>query len=118
MEEFIFWATVGFLAALLARRVMPGENPAGRLGDLIAGVSGALLTGCLFKALSGLGINGWIISSCVAFLGATVLLFVIRAIGEQRAHRRRKRPRQISNDGETGSCHAIDVTCDRHHQGA
>lgn len=85
MEHLIFWIIVGIVAGLLAKMVVPGEGPAGILGDLVLGVVGAFLGGWLFTNFLGHSYKGWIGSTGVAFVGAVILLVVVRALGGRRS---------------------------------
>ena len=79
------WIIVGIIAGFLAKAVVPGEGPGGILGDLIIGVVGALLGGWIFNAFGSAGATGlnlW--SILVAFVGAVVLLLIIRAFTGRR----------------------------------
>jgi uncharacterized membrane protein YeaQ/YmgE (transglycosylase-associated protein family) len=80
MPYWLFWIIVGIIAGALAKAVVPGEGPAGVLGDLIVGIVGAFLGGWLFQALLGHSYGGWIGSTLVAFVGAVVLLAILRAL--------------------------------------
>ena len=63
---------------------MPGEGPGGVLGDLIVGIVGAFLGGWIFEAVAGHSYGGWVGSTVVAFVGAVVLLFILRALTTRR----------------------------------
>lgn len=85
--NIIAWLVVGLIAGWLAGQVMKGSG-FGLVGDIIVGVIGALLGGFLAGVLFGgdylSGIN--IPTIIVAFIGAMVLLFVLRALpGGKRA---------------------------------
>jgi uncharacterized membrane protein YeaQ/YmgE (transglycosylase-associated protein family) len=74
------WIVVGAIAGWLSGLVMKGGG-FGLLGDIVVGVIGGLiggyLAGLLFKipnAMNGITVQ----SIVVAFLGAVVLLFVVR----------------------------------------
>ena len=70
---------VGIVAGWLARMVMPGEGPAGFLGDLAIGVVGAFVGGWIFNAFGHPGATGLNIGSIiVAFVGAVVVLWLMR----------------------------------------
>jgi len=84
MDHLIFWIIVGIVAGLLAKMVVPGEGPGGILGDLILGVVGAFLGGWLFNTFLGHSYSGWIGSTVVAFVGAVLLLLVVRAVSRKR----------------------------------
>lgn len=88
MDHIVFWIIVGIVAGLLAKMVVPGEGPGGLLGDLVVGVIGAFAGGWLFKTFLGHSYSGWIGSTGVAFVGAVVLLFILRMVsGGRTAHR-------------------------------
>ena len=79
LEALLIWIVVGLVAGFLASLVVGGGY--GLIGDIIIGIIGAFVGGWLFRALgttspfSGLG--GVIF---VAFIGAVVLLFILRLI--------------------------------------
>ena len=84
MEHLIFWIIVGIVAGLLAKMVVPGEGPGGILGDLVLGVVGAFLGGWLFTTFLGHSYQGWIGSTLVAFVGAVIVLGLVRALTGRR----------------------------------
>jgi len=55
------------------------------LGDLVAGVIGAFLGGWLFAAAFGVVGGGFLGSLLTAFVGAVMLLWVIRLVAPGRA---------------------------------
>jgi len=77
--DFITWLIVGLVAGVLASFVMGGGY--GLIGDIVIGIVGAFIGGWIFRQLgvaspiSGLG--GTIF---IAFIGAVVLLFILRLI--------------------------------------
>jgi len=84
--SILAWIVVGIVAGFLAKAVVPGEGPGGIVGDLIVGVVGAIIGGWImhsFGDAGATGLNLWTIF--VAFLGAVVLLFVLRALTGRRA---------------------------------
>ena len=84
MQHLIFWIVVGIDAGLLAKAVVPGAGPGGILGDLIVGVVGAFGGGWLFTTFLGHSYSGWVGSTFVAFVGAVVLLIILRAVSGRR----------------------------------
>jgi uncharacterized membrane protein YeaQ/YmgE (transglycosylase-associated protein family) len=77
------WIIVGLVAGYLARLVLPGiePGPRGVVGDLVAGIIGALLGGWIFRTLGYAGVTGINIGSIViAFIGAVIFLLIWRAI--------------------------------------
>ena len=78
----IAWIVVGLIAGWLAGVVMRGGG-FGVVGDIIVGILGALIGGFLASAVFGVpdavnGIN--VMSIVVAFLGAVVLVAILRAL--------------------------------------
>jgi uncharacterized membrane protein YeaQ/YmgE (transglycosylase-associated protein family) len=76
--NFIWFILIGLVAGWLAGQVMKGGGY-GVIGDIIVGVLGALLGGWLFGML-GIGGGGLIGSLIVAFIGACILIFLVRLI--------------------------------------
>jgi uncharacterized membrane protein YeaQ/YmgE (transglycosylase-associated protein family) len=78
--DLLTWLIVGLVAGLLATWALGGVG-FGILGDIVVGIIGAVIGGWLFGRLSipvpfG-GLAGVIF---VAFVGAVVLLLIIRAV--------------------------------------
>ena len=79
----IAWIILGLLAGIVAKMLLPGDDPGGIIITTIVGVIGALLGGFLAKAL-GFGdpideffdISTWI----AAILGSMILLLVYRVV--------------------------------------
>jgi uncharacterized membrane protein YeaQ/YmgE (transglycosylase-associated protein family) len=78
--DILTWLIVGLVAGVLASLVMGGTGY-GIIGDIIIGIVGAFVGGWLFSQLGVStpfgGLPGTIF---VAFIGAVVLLFVLRLI--------------------------------------
>ena len=74
------WIIVGLIAGVLASLVMGGSGY-GLIGDIVIGIIGAFVGGWLFNALGASspfgGLAGIIF---VAFIGAVVLLFLLRLL--------------------------------------
>ena len=80
------WLVIGLIAGWLAGNVMGGGGY-GVVGDIIVGIIGAVVGGYLAANLLNMpdavnGIN--VISIIVAFVGALVLLFVLRLFSGNR----------------------------------
>jgi len=77
-ESLLVWLLVGLAAGWLASAVVGGGF--GILGDMVVGIVGAFLGGWIFRTLdigSPGGLGGSIL---VAFVGATALLLILRAV--------------------------------------
>jgi len=77
---FLTWIIVGLVAGVLASLVMGGTGY-GLIGDIIVGIVGAFVGGWIFASLGVSspwgGLPGTIF---IAFIGAVVLLFLLRLI--------------------------------------
>jgi uncharacterized membrane protein YeaQ/YmgE (transglycosylase-associated protein family) len=79
----IGWIILGLLAGIIAKAILPGDDPGGFIITAIIGIVGALLGGLVARAL-GLGdpideffdISTWL----AAIIGAIVLLVIYRAV--------------------------------------
>ncbi len=77
---------VGLIAGLLAKLILPGDDPGGLIVTTLIGIAGAFLGGFVVGLLGGAGVTGiniW--SILVATLGAVVLLAVYRLFAGRRA---------------------------------
>ncbi|HEY5940118.1 MAG TPA: GlsB/YeaQ/YmgE family stress response membrane protein [Gemmatimonadales bacterium] len=78
--DVLTWIIVGLVAGLLASMVMGGIGY-GIVGDIIVGILGALLGGWLFGQMGwGTPFPGIAGAIFVAFIGAVVLLLIIRLL--------------------------------------
>ena len=83
----IGWILLGLLAGIIAKAILPGDDPGGFIVTTIIGVVGALLGGLIARALD-LGdpideffdISTWI----AAIIGALIILFISNAIRGRR----------------------------------
>ncbi len=85
--SILTWIIVGLVAGVLASMVMGGTGY-GIIGDIIIGIVGAFVGGWLFSQMGIAtpfgGLPGTIF---VAFIGAVVLLFILRLINGGRSRR-------------------------------
>ena len=82
--EILTWLIVGLVAGLLASLVVGGIG-AGILGDIVVGIVGAFLGGWIFSKLGiGVPIGGLPGTILVAFVGAVVLLVILRLVRSSR----------------------------------
>ncbi len=78
LGSIIAWIIVGAIGGWLASLVVRGTG-LGLLGDIIVGIIGGIIGGIIVSALGGSGVSGiniW--SIIVAFIGAVVLLLIVR----------------------------------------
>jgi uncharacterized membrane protein YeaQ/YmgE (transglycosylase-associated protein family) len=77
--EFLWFILIGVTAGWMAGQYMRGGG-FGVVGDIVMGVSGAMVGGFLFHQL-GLSAGGGLIGALImATIGAGVLLFLVRVI--------------------------------------
>lgn len=78
------WIAVGLIAGGLARRVTHSPRR-GCLGTMVIGILGALIGGAIVNLATGDRITHFgLYSIVVAFLGASLLLFLLQAIERRR----------------------------------
>ena len=83
---WLAWIIVGAIAGWLASMVV--HSRLGLLGDIVVGIVGAVVGGFLFNAVGVVGTTGFDIwSVLVAFIGAVVLLGLIRLVSGNRSIR-------------------------------
>ena len=90
-DTILIWLLVGLVAGFFASHIALGHG-LGILGDVVVGIIGAFLGGFLSNAFHwAIVIAGHpIISAMVmAFLGAVILLLIVRIVGMGRGARRR-----------------------------
>ena len=77
LAALVWWIVVGLIAGFLAGLVMRGGG-FGIVGDIIVGILGAIIGGFV-AGLLGLGSSGLIGTIIIAFLGACLLIALLRA---------------------------------------
>jgi uncharacterized membrane protein YeaQ/YmgE (transglycosylase-associated protein family) len=84
--NILAWLVLGLIAGFLASVVMKGGGY-GIVGDIIVGIIGAFIGGFVFSLLTGNSnpVNNLDIGSIfVAFVGACILIAILRAISGRR----------------------------------
>jgi uncharacterized membrane protein YeaQ/YmgE (transglycosylase-associated protein family) len=78
--DLLTWIIVGLIAGVLASLVMGGTGY-GLIGDIVIGIVGAFVGGWLFNQLGVASpFGGFAGTIFIAFVGAVVLLFLLRLI--------------------------------------
>ena len=85
----IAWIVLGLLAGLIAKALLPGDDPGGIIVTAGIGIAGALLGGFLARVLfntkpldSFFDVSTWV----TAIVGSIVLLVLYRVIAGDRRH--------------------------------
>jgi len=88
MTTILAWIVIGGVAGWLASVLVEGGG-FGIIGDIVVGIVGALIGGFLSQTLfGGPGFTGFDLTSLiVAFIGACILLFVLRLFSRGRYNR-------------------------------
>jgi uncharacterized membrane protein YeaQ/YmgE (transglycosylase-associated protein family) len=88
----IGWIVLGLLAGIIAKAILPGNDPGGLIVTTIIGIVGAILGGFLAQVLFGtdtvdefFDISTWL----TAIIGAILLLVVYRLVVGRGGGRRR-----------------------------
>jgi uncharacterized membrane protein YeaQ/YmgE (transglycosylase-associated protein family) len=81
----IAWIVVGLIAGVLAKLIMPGDDPGGFIVTILLGIVGAFVGGFVVNLLGGAGVSGFNLwSIIVATLGAIILLAIYRLVAGRR----------------------------------
>jgi uncharacterized membrane protein YeaQ/YmgE (transglycosylase-associated protein family) len=89
-DTILIWVLVGLVAGFLASHVALGRG-LGLFGDTVVGILGAFIGGFLAAVFHvGIAIVGHplITQMIIAFIGAAILLLIVRMLGGGRARRR------------------------------
>jgi uncharacterized membrane protein YeaQ/YmgE (transglycosylase-associated protein family) len=78
-HHLIGWLVIGLIAGALAGRLVEGRG-LGCLANLVVGVAGAVIGGAIIDQLDPNARYGFLGSVVVAFIGACVLLAVLRLL--------------------------------------
>ena len=83
----IGWIVLGLLAGIIAKAILPGNDPGGIIVTIIIGIVGAILGGFLAQVLFGnntvdefFDISTWL----TAIIGAVLLLVIYRMVAGRR----------------------------------
>lgn len=81
----VAWIVLGLVAGILAKLIMPGNDPGGLIITILLGIAGALVGGFLGTQLGFGGISGFDLRSlALAVGGAILLLFGYRVLRGRR----------------------------------
>ena len=81
----IAWIVVGLIAGVLAKLIMPGDDPGGFIVTILLGIVGAFVGGFVVNLFGGAGVSGFNLWSIIgATLGAIILLAIYRLVAGRR----------------------------------
>jgi uncharacterized membrane protein YeaQ/YmgE (transglycosylase-associated protein family) len=73
------WLVLGLIAGVIAKLIMPGDDPGGFIITTLLGIVGALIGGFIASAFGYGSMTGFnVVSNVIAVLGAILLLFIWR----------------------------------------
>jgi uncharacterized membrane protein YeaQ/YmgE (transglycosylase-associated protein family) len=86
----IGWILLGLVAGVIAKAILPGDDPGGIIVTILVGIAGAFIGGLIAKAL-GFGdpideffdLSTWL----AAIIGAVILLLIYRMVVGRRSAR-------------------------------
>ena len=80
--NILLWIILGAVAGWLASLVVKTNHQQGILLDIVVGIVGAFIGGWIFSLFGagGFGEGNILYSLLVAFVGAVVLLFIVKAV--------------------------------------
>ena len=87
----IGWVLLGLVAGVIAKAIMPGDDPGGIVVTILLGIVGALIGGFLANALLGRDVNEEFLDLATwvsAIVGALVVLAIYRVVAGGRYARR------------------------------
>jgi len=94
VDTILIWALVGLVAGFLASHIALGHG-LGLLGDIVVGIIGAFIGGFFLLGVLhiSIGVAGHplITQMLMAFIGAAILLLIVRMFGGGRRSSFRKR---------------------------
>ncbi len=93
LDTVLIWCLVGLVAGFLASHIALGHG-LGLLGDIVIGIIGAFVGGFLlagvFHFRVGVAGHPVLTEMIMAFIGAAILLVIVRLLGGGRASYRRR----------------------------
>jgi uncharacterized membrane protein YeaQ/YmgE (transglycosylase-associated protein family) len=90
MFSIIAWIIFGLIAGVIAKMLMPGNDPGGFIITILLGIAGAIVGGFLAGMLGlagetgSFGDRGFLIRLVFAVIGAIILLALYRVIAGRR----------------------------------
>ncbi len=82
---FLVWLGLGAVAGLLAKLIMPGNDPGGFIVTILLGIVGAMLGGWIGTRLGIGSVDGFNIQSILVATGGAILVLIIYRVVRKRA---------------------------------
>lgn len=77
----IGWLIIGGFAGWIASKLMGADASMGLMANIVVGIIGAFIGGFVFSFFGGTGFTGFnLYSFLVAIVGASILLFIVKAV--------------------------------------
>lgn len=81
--DLIWTLVIGLLVGIVAKLLMPGNDPGGFIITMLLGIAGAFFAGFLGRSLGWYG-QGEPVGFLASVVGAILLLFIYRMIAKKR----------------------------------
>lgn len=83
--SIVAWLLVGLVAGVLAKWIMPGNDPGGWILTIVLGIVGALVGGWAWSLVGDASVTGLNFTSiAIATLGAIIVLAIYRLVVARR----------------------------------
>jgi uncharacterized membrane protein YeaQ/YmgE (transglycosylase-associated protein family) len=82
MVSLCIWVSLGLVAGLIARAVMPGRQQMGLIATALLGMAGSFVGGFLASLIMG---YGWRVMQPAGFLGSVIGAIVLLWLGRKLA---------------------------------
>lgn len=82
MVSLCIWVSLGLVAGLIARAVMPGRQPMGIIATALLGMAGSFVGGFLASLIMG---HGWRVMQPSGFIGSVIGAIVLLWVGRKLA---------------------------------
>lgn len=82
---FLGWIIIGGLAGWVGSKIMGTDKQQGVVLNVVVGVIGGLIGGMILGLVFDVESGGWFFSFLTCLLGATILLWVVKAVSGSKA---------------------------------
>lgn len=94
MLAILGWIVLGLVVGMVAKAMMPGDDPGGVAVTIALGIAGSLIGGFIGRALfshgqtsvNGIERPGFFLSFVLAVVGSVILLGIYRMVTGRRRH--------------------------------